>query len=81
LLSESENTSKNETPLKAWMESRKGETLVDPLIPPGTDLAFEAFPDFVAARSGRLHSMLDAHVGVAAAASGSALVVGGSNDS
>ena len=81
LLSESENTSKNETPLKEWMEARKGETLVDPLIPAGTDLAFVAFPDFVAARSERLRSMLEALVGVAPAATGPAPLGGGNDES
>lgn len=63
LLSESENTSKNDAPLREWLESR-GETLIDPLIPAGTDLAFEAFPAFVTARSAELRSMLEALVGL-----------------
>ncbi len=63
LLSESENTSKQATPLKDWLEARRGDTLVDPLIPPGTDLTFESFPTFVKARSENLRRMLENLVG------------------
>lgn len=80
LLSESENTSKKDAPLKQWLEARKGETLVDPLIPAGTDLAFEAFPEFVAARAGKVRSMLETLVGVPTAATEPVLISAGEVD-
>lgn len=63
LLTESENTSKQAKPLGVWMSEQQGNTVVDPMIPPGTDLAFEAFPGFVRARTAYLAARLDALVG------------------
>jgi hypothetical protein len=68
LLSEKENTSKQAEPLKEWLDAQNGKTLVDPLIPPGTDLSFEAFPEFIEARRAYLRGMLQALVGRAGAA-------------
>lgn len=63
LLSEAENTSKQDKPLDDWMESQRGFTLVDPLIPPETDLDFAAFPAFMEARAKLLGKMLRVMVG------------------
>jgi len=63
LLSESENTSKNASPLDVWMAQRDGKTLLDPMIPAGTDLSFARFPEFVAARSEYLRERLTSLVG------------------
>lgn len=63
LLSESENTSKGATPLRDWMEKQRGVTLVDPLIPPGTDLALESFPAFIEVRRANLREILTRQVG------------------
>ncbi|GAA6525671.1 DUF262 domain-containing protein [Intrasporangium sp. DVR] len=63
LLSDTENLSKLDKPLKQWLESLHGKTTLDPKIPPGTDLSFEAFPTFIAARGQLLKKHLEALVG------------------
>jgi hypothetical protein len=63
LLTESENTSKQDVPLKDWLEPRLGTTTLDPLIPPGTDLAFDAFKPFVEKRRALLKQRLVGLVG------------------
>lgn len=63
LLTEAENTSKQATPLKEWLEPRQGRTTLDPMIPAGTDLSFDAFPGFIAARGQVIRSRLEALVG------------------
>jgi uncharacterized protein with ParB-like and HNH nuclease domain len=63
LVSEAENTSKQDKPLKEWLDAQNGKTLVDPLIPPGTDLSFEAFPAFIEARRAYLRGKLQDLVG------------------
>ncbi|MBB2890649.1 GmrSD restriction endonuclease domain-containing protein [Flexivirga oryzae] len=50
LLTEAENTSKQDKPLGEWLDPLNGRTTLDPMIPAGTDLSFEAFPAFVEAR-------------------------------
>lgn len=67
LLTESENTSKQDQPLKTWLEPRLGKTTLDPLIPAGLDLSFEAFPEFVEARRQALKARLIQTIGAATA--------------
>ena len=62
LLTESENTSKQDKPLKAWLASI-GATTLDPMIPAGTDLEFLAFRDFVKARAQVIQQRLVNQVG------------------
>jgi hypothetical protein len=62
LLTESENTSKQDKPLKSWLASI-GATTLDPMIPAGTDLEFIAFPDFVKARAQVIQQRLVNQVG------------------
>ena len=53
---------------------------MDPLIPPGTDLAFEAFPEFVAARGQKLRSMLETLVGVLPTAAAEPVLIANGDD-
>ena len=63
LLTESENTSKQDEPLKEWLEPRLGKTTLDPLIPPGTSLDFADYKDFIEKRRAFLKTMLEGLVG------------------
>lgn len=63
LLTESENTSKQDLSLQDWLGPRIGKTTLDPLIPDGTDLSFEAFPEFIAARRTAMRARLIETVG------------------
>jgi len=63
LLTESENTSKQDKPLKEWLEPRLGKTTLDPLIPPGTGLDFEDYKDFIERRRSFLKAKLEGIVG------------------
>ena len=63
LLTESENTSKQDKPLKGWLEPRLGKTTLDPLIPPGASLDFADFKDFVVKRRALLKSKLEGLIG------------------
>ena len=63
LLTESENTSKQDKALKDWLEPLQGKTTLDPMIPVGTDLGFEAFPEFVQARGRVIQERLERLVG------------------
>lgn len=63
LLTESENTSKQDKPLKEWMEPRLGRTTLDPLIPPGTSLDFADYKDFIERRRAFLKAKLEGLVG------------------
>jgi hypothetical protein len=64
LLTESENTSKQDKPLKDWLEPRHGKTTLDPLIPAGTSLDFADFKDFIEQRRAFLKAKLEGLVGV-----------------
>lgn len=64
LLTESENTSKQDKPLKEWLEPRLGKTTLDPLIPVGTSLDFADFKDFIAQRRAFLKAKLEGLIGV-----------------
>ena len=68
LLTESENTSKQDQPLKDWLEPRLGKTTLDPLIPPDVSLDFADFKDFIEQRRSFLRAKLElligAHAGV-----------------
>ncbi|WP_322612659.1 DUF262 domain-containing protein [Dermacoccus abyssi] len=71
LLTESENTSKQDKPLQDWLEPRLGKTTLDPLIPPGVSLDFADFKAFVEKRRALLKDKLEGLIGagtVAAAA-------------
>jgi hypothetical protein len=68
LLTESENTSKQDKPLKDWLEPRLGKTTLDPLIPPGASLDFADFKDFIEQRRAFLKAKLEGLVGVGTAA-------------
>lgn len=63
LLSETENTSKQDKPLKDWLEPLQGHTTLDPMIPAGTDLAFTEFRNFVEQRGALLRERLQTRVG------------------
>src|SRR5690625_2631876 len=63
LLTESENTSKQDKPLKDWLEPRLGKTALDPLIPAGTSLDFVDFKDFIEKRRAFLKEKLEGLVG------------------
>ncbi|WP_022909113.1 DUF262 domain-containing protein [Aestuariimicrobium kwangyangense] len=63
LLTENENTSKQDKPLQDWLEPRLGRTTLDPLIPPGASLDFADFKDFVERRRALLKRKLQALVG------------------
>jgi hypothetical protein len=63
LLSESENTSKQDKPLKDWLEPRLGQTTLDPLIPAGTSLDFADFEDFIEHRRAFLKAKLEGLIG------------------
>lgn len=63
LLTESENTSKQDKPLKDWLEPRLGKTTLDPLIPPGTSLDFKDYTEFIEQRRAFLKSKLEGLVG------------------
>lgn len=63
LLTESENTSKQDKPLKAWLEPRLGKTALDPLIPAGTSLDFADYKDFIEKRRAFLKAKLEGLVG------------------
>ena len=63
LLTESENTSKQDKPLKDWLEPRLGKTTLDPLIPPGTSLEFRDYKDFIEQRRAFLKTKLEGLVG------------------
>lgn len=63
LLTESENTSKQDKSLKDWLEPRLGKTTLDPLIPPGTSLEFSDFKSFIDQRRAFLKAKLQALVG------------------
>lgn len=58
LLDASRNRSKQRTALKNWLENSPQITLESLLIPAGTPLEFESFPEFVEKRSKHLFSML-----------------------
>ncbi|CAI9402675.1 hypothetical protein [Aestuariimicrobium sp. T2.26MG-19.2B] len=80
LLTESENTSKQDLPLEAWLEPRMGKTTLDPLIPPGASLDFADFKDFVEERRALLKSKLQALVGATLVAAGAAVPDVGEDD-
>ncbi len=63
LLTESENTSKQDKPLKDWLEPRLGKTALDPLIPAGTSLDFADYKDFIEKRRAFLKVKLEGMVG------------------
>lgn len=63
LLDSSKNKSKQDMPLDKWLEKQNGMKAEDLLIPSGTDLRFEDFESFVAARSGLLKERLKNLVG------------------
>lgn len=63
LLTESENTSKQDKPLKDWLEPRLGKTVLDPLIPAGTSLDFADYKDFIEKRRAFLKAKLEGLVG------------------
>ncbi|MDN5746235.1 MAG: hypothetical protein L0H31_14110, partial [Nocardioidaceae bacterium] len=63
LLTESENTSKQDKALKDWMEPRLGKTTLDPLIPPDTSLDFKDYKDFIEQRRAFLKTKLEGIVG------------------
>lgn len=63
LLTESENTSKQDKPLKDWLEPRLGKTALDPLIPAGTSLDFADYKDFIEERRAFLKAKLEGLVG------------------
>jgi hypothetical protein len=63
LLTESENTSKQDRPLRAWLEPRLGKTILDPLIPPDASLDFVDYRDFILQRRSFLKAKLVALVG------------------
>jgi hypothetical protein len=62
LLSPSQNTSKQATPLADWFARQKGMRPEDLLIPPDTDLRFEFFEEFINARSQLLKQRLSSLV-------------------
>lgn len=64
LLTESENTSKQDKPLKDWLEPRLGKTTLDPLIPTGVSLDFADFKGFVEERRAFLKTKLEGLIGV-----------------
>ena len=64
LLTESENTSKQDKPLKDWLEPRLGKTTLDPLIPAGASLDFADYKDFIEKRRAFLKAKLEGLVGV-----------------
>jgi hypothetical protein len=66
LLTESENTSKQDQPLKNWLEPKLGKTTLDPLIPPDTSLDFADFKSFIEQRRAFLKAKLEGLVGVVA---------------
>ena len=59
LLTESENTSKQDKALKDWLEPRLGRTTLDPLIPPGTSLDLADFQEFIERRRAFLKAKLE----------------------
>lgn len=63
LLTESENTSKQDKPLKDWLEPRLGKTTLDPLIPTDTSLDFVDYKDFIEKRRAFLEAKLEGLVG------------------
>ncbi|MBK8730856.1 MAG: hypothetical protein IPM00_16625 [Tetrasphaera sp.] len=63
LLTESENTSKQDKPLKDWLEPRLGKTVLDPLIPADTSLDFVDYKDFIEKRRAFLKAKLEGLVG------------------
>ena len=63
LLTESENTSKQDKPLKDWLEPRLGKTTLDPLIPPGASLDFADYKEFIEQRRAFLKAKLEGLIG------------------
>ena len=63
LLTESENTSKQDKALKDWLEPRLGKTTLDPLIPSGTSLDFKDYKNFIEQRRAFLKAKLEGVVG------------------
>ena len=59
LLTESENTSKKDKPLKEWFEPRRRTTTLDPLIPINASLDFNQFPVFFEQRRALLREKLE----------------------
>lgn len=63
LLTESENTSKQDEPLKDWLEPRLGKTTLEPLIPLGASLDFADFQSFIEQRRAFLKTKLEGLIG------------------